>query len=129
MPSESRRAGEQELFDDCMDLYRRTGAEVTYVWPSGRIGPYWASRFLQKIRRDHANGMIVEGVSAMVSKPAPEGFGIIEEAGRLDLSLELLVLDTSKPYHSFFSSDVVDAARQRMAVYRGRQEQARRLAD
>ena len=115
---------EQALFADCVDLYERTAAEVTYEWPSGRIGPYWARRFMRKIKTDHEEttpSRIVESVSEMVCKPAPQGFGIIEQAGRLDLSLELLVLDESTPYHHLFAPDVVDAAADRMDVYLARQ--------
>ena len=118
----------QLLYDDCIALYERTAAEVTYVWPSGKVGPYWARRFQQKIKRDHEGttpSRIVESVSEMVSKPAPQGFGIIEEAGRLDLSLELLVLDESKPYHHLFGPEVITAAAERMEVYEARQPQVR----
>ncbi len=117
----------QSLYEDCVDLYQRTGAEVTYVWPSGRVGPYWARRFMRKIVRDHEArpSGVVESVSEMVIKPAPQGFGIIEDAGRLDLALELLVLDEAKPYHRLFAPDIVQAAAERMSVYQGRQDQTR----
>ena len=122
----------QELYDDCVELYRRTAAEVTYVWPSGKVGPYWARRFQQKIKRDHEDttpSRIVESVSEMVSKPAPQGFGIIEEAGRLDLSLELLVLDEGKSYHHLFGPKVITAAAERMEVYEARQPEVRAQAE
>lgn len=118
---------EQALYDDCIELYERTAAEVTYEWPSGRVGPYWARRFQQKIKRDHEEttpSRIVESVSGMVTKPATQGFGIIEQAGRLDLALELLVLDEEKPYHHLFAPKVVDAAAERMDVYLARQHVA-----
>jgi hypothetical protein len=121
----------QALYDDCVELYRRTAAEVTYVWPSGKVGPYWARRFQRKIKRDHEDttpSRIVESVSEMVSKLAPQGFGIIEEAGRLDLSLELLVLDEDKTYHSLFSPEVIAAAAERMEVYYARQSEVREHA-
>ena len=122
----------QALYDDCVNLYRRTAAEVTYVWPSGKVGPYWARRFQQKIKRDHEDttpSRIVESVSEMVSKPAPQGFGIIEEAGRLDLSLELLVLDEGKSYHHLFGPEVITAAAERMEVYAARQPEVRAQAE
>ena len=125
-----RRALCELLYADCVDLYQRTGAEVTYEWPSGRIGPYWARRFMRKIDRDHAAepSEVVESVTSMICKPAPQGFGIIEEAGRLDLALELLVLDTDKPYHCLFGPEVIAAAAERMEVYEARQPAARARA-
>lgn len=119
------------LYADCVDLYQRTGAEVTYERPSGRIGAYWARRFMRKIDRDHAAdpSAVVESVSSMVCKPAPQGFGIIEEAGRLDLALELLVLDESKTYHCLFGPEVIAASADRMQVYQSRQPEALARAD
>ena len=120
------------LYADCVDLYERTAAEVTYEWPSGRVGPYWARRFQQKIKRDHEEtspSRIVESVSEMVIKPAPQGFGIIEQAGRLDLALELLVLDEDRPYHDLFAPEVIDAAADRMDVYLARQHLAQGAAN
>ena len=116
------------LYTDCVDLYERTAAEVTYEWPSGRVGPYWARRFMRKIKRDHEEttpSRIVESVSEMVTKPAPQGFGIIEQAGRLDLALELLVLDEERPYHHLFAPETVNAAADRMDVDLARQHRAR----
>ncbi len=120
----------QRLYDDCVELYQRTGAEVTYIWPSGRVGPYWARRFMRKIDHDHSAepSRIIESVSSMVCKPAPQGFGIIEEAGRLDLALELLVLNEEKAYHHLFGPDAVAAAAERMGVYEARQADARAQA-
>ena len=120
------------LYADCVDLYERTAAEVTYEWPSGRVGPYWARRFQQKIKRDHEEtspSRIVESVSEMVIKPAPQGLGIIEQAGRLDLALELLVLDEDKPYHDLFAPEVIDVAADRMDVYLARQHLAQGAAN
>jgi hypothetical protein len=46
----------------------------------------------------------------MVKSPT-EGLQHLAEAGRHDLMVETLVLDTSKPYHHRFSSAMVAQAR------------------
>lgn len=48
------------------------------------------------------------------------------EAGRPDLMVETLVLDTSKPYHDLFSPKTIAAARDRMDDYYRRHPEAKR---
>ncbi len=55
-------------------------------------------------------------IARIIRKPTV-GFGHLQNAGRPDLMLETLVLDTSKPYHRLFSQKTVDAARARMREY------------
>ena len=114
---------DQALFDDLLDLYYRSGAEVTYVLPSGRVGPYWPRRYLQMIKRHHLQwnpSRIIEATEKLVNKPSTVGFGIIEDADRLDLSVEVIVVDKARPYHHLFSREAVEAAHARIDAYLAR---------
>lgn len=119
----TREELDQALFDDLLDLYYRSGQEVTYVLPSGRVGPYWPRRYHQMIKRYHFEAhpsRIVEATEKMVNKPSTIGFGIIEDADRLDLSVEVLVVDEDRPYHHLFSAEAVEAAHSRIEAYLAR---------
>ncbi len=119
-PPHQRADLEQALVDDLLDLYHRTCREVTYVRPSGKVGAYWPRRFLRMIKRWHLDfdpSRIVEATARMVTKPTTIGFGIIEDANRLDLSVEVLVVDADKPYHHLFSPTAVQAAHARLEGY------------
>lgn len=66
----------------------------------------------------------MEWVERLVTREDPtRGFGYLEEAGRLDLTAEALVVDSSKPYHGLFSQEAIDASAARLAA-----AQAARLA-
>lgn len=99
-----------QLYDDLVDLYERTKAEVTIPDKSGGRRPYVATRFKQSIDIGHKDGSIVTKVHGIVRKPT-DGFGHLAEAGRSDLMVETLVLDESKLYHRLFSESTKERAR------------------
>ena len=103
------------LTRDLLWIYETTGREVTYISPSGDRKPYWAYRYLQAVRRAVENGEVVELVERIVLRRSPtDGFGHLEDAGRLDLALEAFVVDESKPYHHLFSDEAVSLSRVRL---------------
>ncbi|MHB8059576.1 MAG: hypothetical protein ACYDHO_01930 [Gaiellaceae bacterium] len=103
------------LTRDLFWIYETTGRKVTYISPSGDRKPYWAYRYLQAVRRAVENGDVVELVERIVLRRSPtDGFEHLEEAGRLDLSLEAFVVDDNKPYHHLFSAEAVSLSRVRL---------------
>jgi hypothetical protein len=104
---------EAMLVEDLFAIYSSAGKEVTYVTHRGETRPYWPYRFRQAVER-HAQDP-VPWVEDLVMKPKPSrGFGYLEAAGRLDLSLEALVCDPTTEYHHLFSAAAVAAARSRL---------------
>lgn len=105
----------QSLIRDLLWIYETTGREVTYVSPSGIRKPYWPYRYLQAVKRAIENGDVVELVERIVMRgDSTSGFGCLQEARRLDLTLEAFVIDESKPYHHFFSDEAVFLSRERL---------------
>lgn len=96
-------------------IYSRAGAEVTYVTERGETRKYWANRYRQALQRAIENDTVGEFVERLVTQDEPSrGFGYLHAANRLDLSVEALVADESRPYHGLFSLDAVAAARNRL---------------
>jgi hypothetical protein len=107
---------EQALYQDLLSIYARAGAEVTYETDDGRIRPYWAKRFLQAVKRAEKNGELFEFVDRLLRPEQPSrGFLILKKAGRLDLTVEALVIDPSKPYEREIDFDLLSIARRRLA--------------
>ena len=108
----------QLLYQDAMEIYERARREVTIQRKDGRRQRYAAVRYMQAIRKGHAEGRLVETIARIVSRRTA-GFGHLEEAQRPDLMLETLILDADKPYHRLFTASTVMNAQARMAQYRG----------
>jgi hypothetical protein len=106
-----------ELYEDLVNLYERTKAEVRIPDKSGGTRPYVATRFKQSIDSGHRDGTIVTRVHGIVRKPT-EGFDHLAKAGRTDLMVETLMLDESKRYHRLFSEGTKERARSNLAAYR-----------
>ena len=104
------------LSADAVEIYERARHEVTIERSDGRRQKYAAVRDKQQIERARENDELVPAIARIVRKPTL-GFGHLEEAGRPDLMVETLVLDRSKPYHRFFTTKTVEAARRRMKEY------------
>ncbi len=99
-------------------IYSRAGHEVTYVTDRGETRNYWANRFRQALQRAVENDTVVEFVERLVTQEEPSrGFGYLHAAGRLDLSVEALVVDRSLPFHALFSEEAVAASRRRLREY------------
>lgn len=106
---------EQALYQDLLSIYARAGAEVTYETDRGETRPYWAKRFLQAVKRAQKNGELFEFVVRLLQQDDPSrGFLILKKAGRLDLSVEALVVDRDKPYHVDFAPELVRISRERL---------------
>jgi hypothetical protein len=107
----------EHLYMDALDIYNRARAEVTIPRKDGSVQKYAAVRFKQQIDKARAAGTLVTTVARIIRKPTL-GFDHLEAAGRPDLMLENLVLDTDTSYHRFFTKSTVDTARARMAPLR-----------
>lgn len=117
-PEHTRTVLEQ-LYHDALDIYERARAEVTIPRRDGSRQKYAAVRYKQQIERAYKNDELVPAIAQIIRRPTL-GFGHLEDAGRPDLMLETLVLDTTKPYHYLFTPKTVQMARDRMAEYGGR---------
>ena len=107
---------EKALYEDLLSIYARAGAEVTYETEKGDIKAYWAKRFLQATKRAEKSGELVEFAERLVSTEEPSrGFFILKKAERLDLTVEALVIDQTKPYRGEFEHAAVAASRRRLA--------------
>jgi 5-methylcytosine-specific restriction protein A len=77
---------------------------------------YNATRFLQKIRRDGGINAAKAWLNPKYkNQPPTDGFIKLMQNGRLDISLEALVL--RNPWHIFFTSDELDNAKTRLQNY------------
>ncbi len=100
------------LTEALFGIYASAGREVYYLTDKGERRPYWANRFRQALQRAVEEDNVVGFVERLVHRPEPSrGFGYLNLAGRLDLSVEAVVVEH---YSDLFSSDVVEAARQRL---------------
>jgi len=107
------------LYQDAVNIYERARREVTIPRKDGRRQKYAANRYKQQIDKAHIEHLLVPVIGRIVSR-STQGFGHLEDAGRDDLMVETLVLDTSKPYHRLFPEATVQMASERMARYRAR---------
>jgi hypothetical protein len=109
---------EQALYQDLLSVYARAGAEVVYETDKGETKSYWPKRFLQAVKRAEKNDDLIPFASRLVTEQEPSrGFFILKKAGRLDLTVEALLCDHSKPYRAEFDFDVLERARQRLAAH------------
>lgn len=110
------QAEQAQLYKDLLSIYARAGAEVTYETDRGETRPYWAKRYLQAVKRAKRNDEVLEFVHRLVrQEEVSRGFLILKKAGRLDLTVEALVVDETRPYHAEFDINVVQTAKQRLA--------------
>jgi hypothetical protein len=124
MSQDWTREALERLYQDAIDIYEVARREVTISRSDGGEQKYAAVRYRQHIERAYENDELVPVISRIVRRPTL-GFGHLEEAGRPDLMVETLVLDTTKPYHSLFSPKTIAAARERMDDYYRRHPEAR----
>jgi len=106
-----------QLYEDLVELFEQTKAEVRIPDGKGGQKPYVATRFKQSIDRGHKTGLIVPAVTGIVRRPT-EGFSHLAEEERPDLMVETLVLDQTKPYHHLFSENTKASARANLETYR-----------
>jgi hypothetical protein len=111
-PDAARHAINQ-LYADALEIYERARAEVMIPRSDGTQQRYAANRYKQQIDKGYDENNLVPTVARIIRKPTI-GFNHLLAAGRDDLMLENLVLDTTKPYHHFFSATTIETARERM---------------
>jgi hypothetical protein len=108
------------LKTDLFALYYDAGRNVRYIAESGEDRAYWPNRYLQALKKAVESGdvEVVAYIRRMVLSDAPSrGFGYLEAANRLDLTVEALVVDPTKPYHHLFDEEMVRAAIERLAEH------------
>lgn len=119
-----------QLTSDLLEIYTTTGREVTYLTEAGERRPYWPNRYLQAVRRAIADDDVVEFVERLVRRDdASRGFGYLQEADRLDLTVEALVVDESKPYHHLFTEEAVLSSSARLLEASGTWQLHLKLTD
>jgi hypothetical protein len=107
-------SGSEDLTAALFKLYHDAGTQVTYVAESGESRPYWANRLRQAIERAAENDDVEGLVERVVTGQLSRGFGYLEAAGRLDLTVEALVAER---FRDRFTEDVVAAAETRLSEH------------
>ena len=92
-------ATEADFHEEMLSLYRRTGTATGY----------WPSYFLRSVRKD---GGLVFAKKLLAPTHTSKGFDKLVEAGRVDLSIEALVIE--ERYAHLFASEELKEARQRL---------------
>lgn len=92
-------------FDTAMfDIYRRAKSEAGYT----------ANIFLGMLN-DRGG---IATAKYLINSPKPsDGYTNLYERGRLDLTVEALIVENAK-WHSLFSEDEIEKARQRLTAYK-----------
>ncbi len=109
----------QALQQDLHSIYYRCGEEVERIDKHGRVRAYWPKRYRQRLKMAERLGMdeVLAYVKRIVTRATPtRGFGDLLMAQRPDLTVEALVVDTSKPYHFLFDATTVAMARKRLGI-------------
>ena len=105
----------ERLTDALFRIYRQSGEQVTYRTESGDVRPYWPNRYRQALQRAVDEDAVPEFVERLVSPAEPSrGFGLLEAARRLDLSVEALVVEQ---FADLFDPAVVESCRRRLAEH------------
>lgn len=91
---------EEQLHEEMIKLFTRVGNTTGY----------WARRYLQKVKRDGG----LQAAHYWLSPKSDSTIGLqrLMEKGRIDLSLEALVLQS--PWSSLFTSDELQVAQKRL---------------
>lgn len=109
----TREDDKARLCADLLELYAQT---VAAKLPRADGQPYIPHRFKQAIDRARAGGDPVLVVTRMCRRQT-EGFDVILEANRPDLTVESLVVDDEKAYHDLFVTETVRLSRERLEKF------------
>lgn len=109
----SRQKDRELLIADLMGLYELTVADRLMTKQGRRYVP---TRFLQGIRRAEAGGDPVQLVYR-ICRYQTEGFDVIRDADRPDLTVESLVVDTTRPYHDLFTESTRQLSAERLKQF------------
>ena len=112
--SRGEKCPKEALIEALFKLYSDAGTEVTYVSESGKTLRYWPKRYLQALRRAVENDEVIGFVEGLVTREESRGFGYLEDAGRLDLTVEAVVVER---FPELFEAEVVAAARDRLLAH------------
>lgn len=114
-PIPDRSADKARLVQDLQQIYDDT---VAANLPRADGEQYYPTRLLVAIKAAREGERDPVKVVSDTIRRHTDGLDILLEAGRVDLTLEWLVSDTSKPYHDLFSRKSVDLARARIEAFR-----------
>lgn len=113
--SVDRTGDKHALCDDLEELYELTRAARL---PRRDGQPYVPTRFKQAIDRGRRLGDPVSVVGNICHRQT-EGFDVLLEANRPELTVEALVVDPTKPYHSLFTEETRRRSRERLRQFPG----------
>jgi hypothetical protein len=108
-----REKDRRMLIADLMELYEMTVAE-RLMTKKGRH--YVPTRFLQGIRRTETGGDPVQLVYR-ICRYQTEGFDVILDADRPELTVESLVVDATRPYHDLFTDSTRKLSAERLEQF------------
>lgn len=108
-----RQRDRELLIADLLALYEMT---VTYQLMTKQGRRYVPTRFLQGIHRAETGGDPVQLVYR-ICRYQTEGFDVILEADRPDLTVESLVVDAAKPYHDLFTESTRRLSAERLKQF------------
>lgn len=113
-PIADRSADKAKLIDDLQQIYDDT---VAADLPRADGEQYYPTRLLVAINRARDGDHDPVKVVSDTIRRHTDGLDILLQAGRVDLTLELLVLEESKPYHELFGTKSIELARARIEEF------------
>jgi HKD family nuclease len=117
-PAADRSEDKARLIDDLQALYDATVAAGLRRADGGLYAP---TRLLDGIRRARAGVRDPVQLVADVIRKRTGGFDILLNANAVELTLEYLVLDASKPYRDLWTDRSRELARERVAMFTARE--------
>lgn len=100
-PAEDRQADKEQLMGDLWDLYERTLAEKLRK-DDGHIYNPSGLRLQLEGKRGPKEPV---PITTSICKSGTEGFDTILKADKPELTVEFLVVDSERPYHTLFSEE------------------------
>jgi HKD family nuclease len=113
-PMPDRSADKARLIEDLQRLY---DAAVAADLPRADGARYYPTRLLVAINRARDGERDPVKIVTDTIRRRTDGLDILLRAGLVDLTLESLVLDKSKPYHDIFGARSIQLARARLAEF------------
>jgi HKD family nuclease len=116
-PIPNRSADKTTLIEDLQRIYDDTvAADLNLNQADGRR--HYPTRLLVAINRARDRARDPVKLVTDTIRRHTDGLDILLESGRVDLTLEWLVLDESKPYHDLFGIRSIELARGRIEAFR-----------
>jgi HKD family nuclease len=110
---ESREADKKELLDDLWGIYERT-REARLRQADGRL--YVPSGLRLELEGARGSGEPVS-IATRLCKSETDGFRAMLAAGQRDSTVESLVVDPSKGYHTLFPEEIRRASQERLQQF------------